>query len=240
MLRRISDLHGFKISAKDGEIGSVYDFYFNDTNWTVCWIVIDTGGWLTGRRLLLPADKVDPPDWNEETIPVELTKEQIRKSPPTSEDQPVSRQHEAEIYRYYAWTPYWEAPGIAPYPPGSLDVEPETREQGNKHLRSAREVHGYHISALDGDIGHVEDYLVDENDWTIRYLIIDTRNWLPGKKVLVSPEWFRDVSWLDRKVHVDLKKETIRESPEYDPSVTVNREYEATLHEHYGRKPYWY
>jgi uncharacterized protein YrrD len=107
------------------------------------------------------------------------------------------------------------------------------------HLRSAREVIGYDIQALDGEIGHVEDFLVDDRTWAIRYLIVDTRNWLPGKKVVVAPEWVEEVSWSDSKVVVSLTREQIEHAPEYDPSRPLEREHELRLYEHYGRPTYW-
>jgi hypothetical protein len=107
------------------------------------------------------------------------------------------------------------------------------------HLRSTKEVIGYHIQAVDGEIGHVEDLIVDDEEWFLRYLVVDTRNWLPGKAVLVAPGWAKRVDWVKRKVHVDLPQEAIRDSPEFDPSRPVNREYEVRLYDYYGRPHYW-
>jgi hypothetical protein len=109
----------------------------------------------------------------------------------------------------------------------------------NVHLRSTQEVTNYYIEANDGDIGHVHDFLVDDENWTIRYVVVDTRNWWPGKKVLVSPEWIRSVSWTDSRVYVDLLRDTIKNGPEYDPSAPLSREYENRLYNHYGRSQYW-
>src|SRR5690606_35925157 len=110
---------------------------------------------------------------------------------------------------------------------------------GDPHLQSARHVAGYHIHATDDDIGHVEEFLVDDADWTIRYLIVDTRNWWPGKRVLVSPRWISKVSWGDRNVHVDVSRKTVEASPEFDPETVVDRGYEERLHEHYRMPAYW-
>ena len=98
---------------------------------------------------------------------------------------------------------------------------------------------GYHIAATDGDIGHVQDFLVDDATWAIHYLVVDTSNWWFGKKVLVSPEWIDRVDWADAKVYVGVTREQIRKSPEYDPSDPVERDYEPRLHDHYGRPSYW-
>jgi hypothetical protein len=121
----------------------------------------------------------------------------------------------------------------------ATEQEEKEERHSDPHLRSTREVIGYHIQARDGEIGHVDDLIVDDELWYLRYLVIDTRNWLPGRKVLVAPAWAEQVSWIERKVYIDLKRETIKNSPEFDPSMPVNREYEVQLYDYYGRPRYW-
>lgn len=115
--------------------------------------------------------------------------------------------------------------------------------QGEKawdpHLRSFHEVTGYDIQATDGEIGHVEDFIIDNETWAIRYLIVDTQNFWPGKKVLISPRWIERVSWKESKVFINLSRETIEHSPEYTEQSLITREYETGLHQHYNRKGYW-
>jgi sporulation protein YlmC with PRC-barrel domain len=119
----------------------------------------------------------------------------------------------------------------------------EKTNQGGKawdsHLRSTHEVSGYHIQAADGEVGHVEDFIIDDETWAIRYLIIDTRNWWPGKKVLVSPQWIERVSWSESKVFVNLSRESIKQSPEHTEESLLTRDYETGLHRHYNRQGYW-
>ena len=107
------------------------------------------------------------------------------------------------------------------------------------HLRSTQYVSGYHVQAMDDEIGHIEDFVIDDETWTIRYLIINTRNWWPGKKVLISPQWIESVSWGESKVFVNLSRETIKESPEYTDELLLTRDYETGLHRHYKRPGYW-
>lgn len=255
MLRDMKKLEKFTIEAKDGEIGSVHSFYFDDQSGFVRYLVVETGNWLTQRQVLISPEALGVPDWTNERLPVNLTKKQIEESPPVEREAPVSRQMETHLRDYYSWTPYWQT-AVAPnpwqtMPPAVPTVTGQMRErqveqagvvqpaESELHLRSSREVIGYHIQALDGEIGHVETFLVDDASWRIHYLVVDTRNWLPGKKVLIAPEWIEKFVWKESKVFVDLTTEQIQESPEYDDSFPVERAYEAELYDHYDTAGYW-
>jgi hypothetical protein len=95
------------------------------------------------------------------------------------------------------------------------------------HLRSTRQVTGYHIHATDGEIGHVESIIVDIEKWAIGFLVVDTGNWLPGKKVLISPQWIRNVNWADAGVYLDRSREAVKDSPEFDDSKIIHLVYEG-------------
>jgi len=245
MLRAASHLKGMSIAASDGEIGSVQDLYFDDSTWTVRYLVVDTGTWLPGRQVIISPRSLRPTTADDK-IPVALSKAQVENSPSIDVDRPVDRQYEEEYSEYYGYPYYWTGPyrwGATPYPGEGPLIEPRATSamppSGDPSLRSARNVMGYYIEALDGDIGHVEDFLVDDNEWAIRYMIVDTRNWWPGKKVVVSPEWIKRVSWPDSRVYVDLTKSAIKESPAYDPNRPLERDYEGRLFGYYKRPNYW-
>ena len=176
----------------------------------------------------------------------------MKDSPSIDTDRPVDRQREIAFSQYYGYPYYWVGPyrwGDLAYPalpltppqPSATEQEMLARERdsADPNLRSARDVMGYYLQATDGDLGHVEDFLVDAETWAIRYCIVDTRNWLPGRKVLVSPEWIQRVSWEESKVYVDLSKRHIEAAPEFDPSVPLAREHEDRLYTHLGREKYW-
>lgn len=246
MLRSINELRDYVLAAEDGEIGRCRDFLFDDRTWTVRYMVADTGKWLPQRKVLISPASLGDPDWKTQLFRVMLTKSQIEGSPELETDAPVSRAYEREWYAHYNWSPYWYGGGI--WGPGAIpqalaDPPRETLEgddtETDSHLRSAKEVTRYHIQAKDGEIGHVEDFIVDDETWTIRYVVVDTRNWLPGKKVLVAPGWASRIDWKDAKLHLDLEREIIKNGPEYDPSTPVNREYETRLYDYYGRPKYW-
>ena len=246
MWRVKKDLEGLKLAARDGEIGKVKDVYFDDHSWAVRYLVADTGNWLTGQLVLISPHSIK--GIQAKAVEVDLTRHQIEDAPPIAADVPVSRQFEAEYYQYYNWPIYWEgawaweaAPYPGPYRPDLMPPAPPARNahKGDPHLRGSNEVSHYQIQALDHKIGHVADFCVDELDWAIRYLEVDTRQWLPGKHVLLPPMWISWVSWPESQVYVDLDRETIKRAPEYDPSCPISREYETRLFQHYGREPYW-
>ncbi|HUI07338.1 MAG TPA: HEAT repeat domain-containing protein [Verrucomicrobiae bacterium] len=248
MKRRLSRLVGCTVRAEDGNIGTVREFYFDDHGWTIRYVVVDTGRWLSGRLVLISTAALKKPDWKSRLFPVDLTKQQVQNSPGIDTDKSVSRQHEAELHAYYGWPVYW---GLEPYVgvgyPVPTHLPSTAREQnalaesaaGDPHLRSTGEVTGYHIRASDGEIGHVQDFIVEDETWAIRYVVVNTQNWLPGKSVLVFPAWIKRVSWDKSEVFVDLSRESIKNSPAFEPSKRVDRSYEERLFEHYGRPGYW-
>jgi hypothetical protein len=248
MLRLAKTFKSFKLRARDGDIGKAMEFYFDDHHWTVRYLIADTGDWLNDRRVLISPYALEPANEAEQVIPVDLTKKRIEESPPLDSDQSVSRHYEMQYYSYYDWPMYWGGPfiwGQIAYPtrqpkewsePGHDHSGRE--EGGDPHLRSTEAVSGYQIQALDGEIGHVADFIIDDEAWAIRYLVIDTKNWWPGKNVLISPRWIERVSWEESKVFVNLSRDIIKRSPEYTPE-SLSREYETELHRHYSRQGYW-
>lgn len=249
MMRSISRLIGSTVRAKDGDIGRVEEFYFDDHKWVIRYMVVDTGRWLQGREVLISTVALKKPEWKSRAFPVDLNKEQVRKSPGIDTDKPVSRQHEAELHDHYNWPIYWSM-GLEPYarvgypvpahfPPPARQKVASLERPADPNLRSTRQVTGYYFQALDGEIGHVHDFIVDDETWAIRYVVVSTQNWLPGKKVLVFPSWIRRVSWDKSKMFVDLSRESIKSSPAFDPSKAVSRGYEERLFEHYGQPKYW-
>ncbi len=240
MLYTANNMLAYKLNGSDGEVGIVKDFYFDDHHWAVRYLVADTQRWLPDRLVLISPHAVTAVNTDDRHISLELTKKQIEDSPPWSSDKPVSSQFEEAYYGYYGWPNYWSGPLMwGPYSYISRDRESlRGVNTGGKawdpHLRSISTVIGYDIQASDGEIGHVEDFVLDDETWAIRYLVIDTRNWLPGRKVLISPKWLERVSWSESKVFVNLLRETIKQSPEYDGKSLLTRDYEIDLHRHYG------
>jgi hypothetical protein len=241
MIRSIRQTLGYRIHATDGELGRTSDYYFGDDTWRIRYLVVRAGSWLSGRQVLISPQCVGEPDWHSGALPVALTMKQVQDSPSIETDLPVSRQQEARLARYYNWVPYWELPGImVPVPaepaPAQASESPPAAEG---HLRGVREVTGYHISASDGEVGHLADFLAQTSIWAIRYLVVDLSRWLPNRKVLISPAWVTSIDWSDKRVHVDLSTQQVRGSLPFDPAAAVNREFEVRLYDYYGRPKYW-
>lgn len=244
-LRRIKDLTRLKLQSADGEFGTIDELYFDDRSWAVRYLVVKTGGWLLGRKVLVAPVAVQHIDYVNGIISVRLTKEQIEQSPPIDSAKPVSREIEEAYYRHFQWAPYWQ-PGpttwgsSVPYPgvpPLTIDTPVLDHPLEHPHLRSSIEVTGYDIHARDGEIGHVEDLVIDDEDWLVRYVEVDSNIWLPGKKVLVQTAHVDHISWADHSVNVLVTRGTIESAPAYDPSQLITPQYEVKLFMHYGRRP---
>ena len=252
MLRSAKELLGYAIAASDGNIGEVDDLYFDDHAWAMRYLAVDTGTWLPGRRVLISPISLGQPDWLAQQLPVALTKERVRNSPDIDTQKPVSRQHEAEYFGYYGYPYYWggmDLWGMGAYPGyltsvGAVQADrvaaaKASHQTDDCHLRSCKAVTGNHIEATDGEIGHVADFLIDDETWAIRYLVVDTSNWWLGHQVLVAPRWITAVSWLEGKVSVDLTQQAIKDAPLYDGVAQLDRQREMGIYEHYGRPGYW-
>ena len=242
MLVMASQILNCRVHATDGELGHVRDLYFDDRTWRIRYMVVDTHKWLPGRKVLLSPESAGKVDWAASLLPVNLTREQVRQSPPIETHQPVSRQLEGELARYFSWPLYWTPDAMpidGPLWPQVLLNPPEQTQLSEPDLRSTDEVRGYRILAQDGEVGQVSGYLIQSDEWVIRYFVIDTGRWLPGKKVLISPAWVQSVSWGDHEVVVRLTRRDIEKSPPFDPSRPIDRAYEEGLHNHYHQRLYW-
>jgi len=256
MLHGLAGLRRFRVHAADGDIGEVTDAYFDDERWVVRYVTVKTGNWLSGREVLVSPYSVSRIDDAGLAIVTNLTRKQVEESPSIDTAKPISRREEASYLGYYGYPLYWPYTTLWAWGAMPVVVPPDPRlaaeafkagesgarqgaQAGDTHLRSCREVSGYHIQGSDDAVGHAEDFLFEDGTWAVRYLAVDTRNWLPGKHVLVSAQWIREVSWPERLIVVSLTRGQIEASPEYDPKHPPSRAYEAELHRHYQRPGYW-
>jgi uncharacterized protein YrrD len=245
MLIKIKTLKGYRLDSKDGVVGKVKEFYFDDKHWTVRYLVADTGNWLTGRQVLISPIALTFINKEDELIGINLTQKQIENSPSLDSDKPVSKQFELDYHDYYGWPNYWSGSNNwGDYPfivreSRKRNVSSQNKKTWDPNLRSSNFITGQKIQATDGEIGNIDDFIIDDETWTIRYLVIDTSSWWAGKKVLVSPQWIDHVSWDDLSVFVNLSRESILQSPEYSEENLLTRDYETQLHRYYNRDVYW-
>ncbi|MEO9078358.1 MAG: PRC-barrel domain-containing protein [Rhodanobacter sp.] len=263
MLDTVKHLEHYAIEAADGSIGHVRDVYFDDHSWVVRYLVVDTGGWLPGRKVLISPISVIGTNVEDRVLTLSLTREQVKESPDIDTDKPISRQHELSLLGYYGYPYYWGTGGLwgtgsfpamllnasergTAIPAHREDIERvvETGEAGSDphadvHLRSCSAVTGYRIEAADGHMGEVKDFLVEESTWAIRYLIVNTSEWWSGHDVLVAVRWIDSVRWMDNAVTVTLTRQAVKDSPAFDPEGTLDREHEAALFKHHGKTGYW-
>lgn len=239
MIHKAKEIEGFKVICLDGELGKVKDFFFDDKHWSIRYLIIETGNWLSGRHVLISPYALIEVNCDSKRIRINLTKMQIEASPSLKIDQTVSQQFEVKYYDYYSYPMYWGGLYMWGYTPNIVREDLkwkkaiEEQKMWDSNLRSSQEVSGYYIQALDGEIGYVNDILFDDSSWAIRYLVVDTKHWWVEEKVLVSPNWIKQVSWEDAKVFVNFTCKDIKQSPGYSEKSLINQDYETLLHRHY-------
>lgn len=227
-MNNASLLIGKTIEALDGEVGSVDDLYLDDQAWSVRYLAVDTGKWLPGKKVLVTPEAIVKPWHHQPSIAVKLTMEQIRSSPDVDTAMPISRVAEELLHRHYQWTPYWDS-AIGPIPPvppppaltvgeDRVEAGKEAESQVEVRLRSANELAGYHVKAGDGDVGHVNDLLLDDDLGRILFVVVEVKGWLFGKKVLVGPSMISEVDWATSTVHVSANRQALKSAQEYNPA----------------------
>jgi sporulation protein YlmC with PRC-barrel domain len=241
MICNVKDLRGYAIRTTDGVLGTVDDFYFDDRDWGIRYLVVDTGRRRSGRKVLISASAIGSLDRTTQELSVSLTKTQVKDSPDIDTRRPVSR-YETEDFGDYGYPSYGNGAGLwgmGAYPGGLTTagrIEEElrasrtraARTSDDRHLRSSNAVTGYRVEATDGGIGHVEDLRVDDYTWAIRYLLVKTSNWWGGRRVLVATQRIEDVNWSKTTVSVDLTRQAIKDAPSCDAARQLGHERSST------------
>jgi len=244
MLRSVKELRKYRIHAIDGYIGKAYGFYFDDNSWLIRYLVVDIGNWFSDRQIIIIPAVLSQPDRAKQEFPVFLRRDEVANSPDADSDKPVSRQRADELSKdidmpiYGLYGEYGAGAVII----AERQAEKESDKGGSNkeniadsHLRSTREIIGYGIKAIDGSIGHIDDLIIDDESWAIKYAVVDTRKWLSGRKALIPINSIEKIKWSESRVYVSLSQESIKKSPKFNPSMPVNQTYEGTLYDYYGR-----
>ncbi|MEO7768188.1 MAG: PRC-barrel domain-containing protein [Ferruginibacter sp.] len=254
MKRNLTSLVGYALGATDGEIGKIKEFYFDDETWTIRYLIVETGNWLSGRKVLISPEALLSKNWDAEVLPVNLTKEKIANSPDIDTERPFSRQQEIKLIEYYPWTNYWGwdngqwlggmgTSGMMTSERGPFEqaihnsnAVSEKAQKDDPHLRSTDKIKGYHIKAIDGEVGEIADFIIDDDAWKIKFLVVDTGNWFSGKKVLFSPGWIKKIDWINSSIVVKASVNDIKSSPEYDHGKPLSESDETELNKYYETK----
>lgn len=260
MLRSLKEILGYTLQETDDVLGQCKDFFFDDGLWVIRYMLADTGGWLSHHKVLITPNSLGEPDWQTERLPVKLNRQQIEDCPPLESHLPISREYEVNYHEHFKLPFYWMGAdfregmpdsngSVAPVDDLPIDDTDNARENTEQRdvntdelegkLRSAVEVMDYLVYAKDGEMGRVDDIIIEDDTWVIRYLVIDTGQIITGKKVLINTEWIDSVNWTDTHVYIDLTKEAIENCPDYDSNDPINREYEVRLYDYHGRPRYW-
>jgi hypothetical protein len=253
MFQSVKKMTGLNIKALNGDIGSVDQLFFDDHSWAIRYLVVSIGSLLNNRKVLISPAALDGISGHE--LFVEASIDQIRNSPDIDTEKPISRQKEEELHDYYAWSYYWGYPlyynslGTELYPNiqytdmfinKALDENKQKNQtEEENHLRTTREVIGYSVQTKNGEFGYVDDFIVDSDEWVIRYLVLNTGDFLPSRKILTGAHWVKDISWDNRAVSFDIDINTLRNGPTYDSSVLLSRDFERRVYQYYEKTPYW-
>lgn len=188
MLRTLKHLRKSMIQTIDEEnIGEIKDFYFDDQEWAIRYLVVDIGTWINEKLVFISPVEIDEFSLGGFTIKTNLTKVQIEQGPLEENHKPLER----------------------PFVKG--------------HLRSFNDVIGYSIHAADKQFGHIEDMVMNDENYKVSYLIVDTINFWPSKSVLIIPALLADINWAQREVRTELSHEEVECSPRYDPFDFIDR-----------------
>jgi uncharacterized protein YrrD len=247
------------VSATDGLLGKVDQFFFDSGSWAIRYIVVEMGPLLSTQKKLLSPRAIQ--SIGPEELRVNISKDQLRRSPDVDADQPVSRQKELEIHKHFGWSFYWDNPdyattfGTSLYPgmniypdaPRDTDRNDEKNRQDlarecepeKRCLRSTKKVTGYTVVAQDQEIGSVKEFLFDDEHWVLRYIIAETGPLLASKKHILSSQWSQKIEWRTNRIYFDIDPTIIKHGPPYDTGILISRTYEKELYDYYHKPYYW-
>jgi sporulation protein YlmC with PRC-barrel domain len=235
MLMSLAELVGFSIQAKDGQIGKVSDFYFDEKEWIVRYLIDKTGSWFSRRLVVISPASIEKIDIEKKEIMTSLTRSQVENSPRIDLGKPLAQDEEQQVVNYYHWPDY---KSLTKEWMMQRDIAADKNSTG-PNLHSSQTVTGYHIITREEELGFVENMIVDEKTWMIRYLVIDANFGLESKKILIAPDWIDTINWHERDMSVNIATKKMGECPNFDLSMPIRREYEDLLYEHYECKKYW-
>ena len=234
MLFNIHSLLGLSLSATDGEAGKIEEIYFDDRSWEIRYLVVKTGHWLSGRKVLISPLAFDRSPWDGRTFPVNLTKNQILNSPEMDTNRPLSVQDTRSLNEYYRWQQFIDNGFYAPMHCDQPDLTEKPSihcpSADNFHLRSTRETRGFRIHAKDGEIGFVSGFIVENESWEIVYLLVVAKSIFGDQKILISVQDIRKIKWTESKIYLDISVKAVEQCRTFDGSRIINPETVSTVY----------
>lgn len=249
MLHSARNLEGFSVEVSDGDLGKINDVYIDDEQWAIRYFAVATGNWLNRRQVLISPLSIEVIDWPHMTMRLKLSRDQVGKSPDIDISQPVTREHEHALHRYYDYAPYWGGPELWGYSIIAAVLESRSykdhiinkvhddaeKARGHRtHLCSGKSLIGYHLQATDQEFGKVVNCLFDDHDWSIRFIVVGAGSWLAGKDLLISPRRFDHVSWDEKCFYVNATRREAESSPEFDSLHPPQASTQVDLYRHGG------
>jgi hypothetical protein len=212
MLNHLKALLDNNIHASDGLIGTLHDFYFDDAQWVMRYLVVDVGKFMQGRKVLISPVAIVGIDAASRTVSLKHSKDQIKNSPDINVEKPVYRQLEEQLLNYYGWVAHWAPQHDLPEP------QAQAVPTGDTHLRSVNNVCKYTVMAFDGRVGSISDFIVDDNGWRLPLVVLDTGHYLSANKVVIPAPRFKGIRVEDKEISIDMNKAEVAKAPRYDPT----------------------
>jgi sporulation protein YlmC with PRC-barrel domain len=235
MKRSLKSLSLYSLGAIDGEIGKIKELYLDDESWNIRYWVVDTGDWLPKKKVLIAVQSLLDPDWDNDIFETNLTLDQIKNSPDIDTDKPVSRQQEVKLNEHFSWQNYWFLSSTDKVKAALPTEAYANNTAGNPHLRSSDALIGYQIQTSDGPIGHLNDFIIDTDSWSISDLVVDMGTWLSSNKVLLPVHTVGGINWFRKDINLALEMQEIKKAHPYDPNSAVNEVGDGTFLDFYGR-----
>lgn len=247
-LHRTAEIIGCTAQAIDGKAGSIHDILFDDDSWKVRYLVVRSGVWLEERMVLIPPQAFLYATEGAHEVHVTLSCDQIRQSRSLEADPPfyLQRQIDAATTAPTLWMTYGSlydpviplyGPALMQAPPEGADVKREKPDY-DPHLRSVREISGYQLEDADGEAGQLVGFLVDNEVWALRYVVIQTGSWFAKQQRLLTVSHISAINWERRTLTTSLHRERIAASPEYADALLLDPAFENRLLQYYlGNSP---
>jgi len=209
----MNSLVGDRIIAEDGAAGTALDFTVNCVNWHISELVTSVGSWWRSYEVRIPRVSLQRPVGATGMLPVSLTKKQIKESPTTGDSGAFQREMKNDL----------------------LAVGVPVPELSTPQPIRWNTIVAYRAHVLDGPVGTLRDLILDDENWHIRYLVVELALEGTSHQTLVSSDWVSSIHPDKSSVSLNLSIRELIGSPEYDPKVPVNRDIEGKLYDYYGQ-----